>query len=102
MRFPRIHRIRWDKPAREADKLARLEHMLAPFSHSWTRSALSRVDFDGFGRLSRADLSDARGDGWLVHVMRVWLVLGASMGSIVGRGGALGSGFWRCRDRGGG
>ena len=29
MRFPRIHRIRWDKPAREADDLARLEGMLA-------------------------------------------------------------------------
>jgi DNA ligase-1 len=29
MRFPRIHRIRWDKPAREADELARLEAMLA-------------------------------------------------------------------------
>jgi DNA ligase-1 len=29
MRFPRIHRIRWDKPAREADELARLEGLLA-------------------------------------------------------------------------
>jgi len=29
MRFPRIHRIRWDKPAAEADTLARLEDMLA-------------------------------------------------------------------------
>jgi DNA ligase-1 len=29
MRFPRIHRIRWDKPAREADHLSRLEDMLA-------------------------------------------------------------------------
>jgi DNA ligase-1 len=28
MRFPRISRIRWDKPAREADKLATLEAML--------------------------------------------------------------------------
>jgi DNA ligase-1 len=28
MRFPRIHRIRWDKPAREADELATLERML--------------------------------------------------------------------------
>ena len=28
MRFPRISRIRWDKPAREADDLATLEHML--------------------------------------------------------------------------
>jgi len=29
MRFPRIHRIRWDKPAREADELTTLERMLA-------------------------------------------------------------------------
>ncbi|MDQ2860729.1 MAG: cisplatin damage response ATP-dependent DNA ligase [Pseudomonadota bacterium] len=29
MRFPRIHRIRWDKPARDADELATLERMLA-------------------------------------------------------------------------
>ncbi len=28
MRFPRIHRIRWDKPAREADDLAALERLL--------------------------------------------------------------------------
>jgi DNA ligase-1 len=30
MRFPRISRIRWDKPAREADELATLERMLGP------------------------------------------------------------------------
>lgn len=30
MRFPRIHRIRWDKPAREADRLETLEDMLPP------------------------------------------------------------------------
>jgi len=29
MRFPRINRIRWDKPARDADELAALERMLA-------------------------------------------------------------------------
>ena len=29
MRFPRIHRIRWDKPPGEADELASLERMLA-------------------------------------------------------------------------
>ncbi len=29
MRFPRIHRIRWDKPAREADELWTLERILA-------------------------------------------------------------------------
>jgi DNA ligase-1 len=28
LRFPRIHRIRWDKPAREADRLELLETML--------------------------------------------------------------------------
>jgi DNA ligase-1 len=28
MRFPRIHRIRWDKPPREADELSTLERML--------------------------------------------------------------------------
>ena len=28
MRFPRINRIRWDKPAREADDLASLERLL--------------------------------------------------------------------------
>ncbi len=28
MRFPRINRLRWDKPAREADELRTLEHML--------------------------------------------------------------------------
>ncbi len=30
MRFPRIHRIRWDKPAAEADRLAALERLLVP------------------------------------------------------------------------
>jgi DNA ligase-1 len=29
MRFPRVSRIRWDKPAREADELATLQRMLA-------------------------------------------------------------------------
>ena len=28
MRFPRVHRIRWDKPADEADELATLERMI--------------------------------------------------------------------------
>jgi DNA ligase 1 len=27
MRFPRIHRIRWDKPAAEADRLETLERL---------------------------------------------------------------------------
>jgi DNA ligase-1 len=30
MRFPRISRLRWDKPPREADRLETLERMLAP------------------------------------------------------------------------
>jgi DNA ligase-1 len=29
MRFPRIHRIRWDKPAAEADRLETLTAMIA-------------------------------------------------------------------------
>ena len=28
MRFPRINRIRWDKPAREADRIESLESLL--------------------------------------------------------------------------
>jgi DNA ligase-1 len=28
MRFPRIHRIRWDKPAEEADRLETLQKMI--------------------------------------------------------------------------
>ena len=32
MRFPRINRIRWDKPSREADDLATLERMLEKIS----------------------------------------------------------------------
>jgi ATP-dependent DNA ligase len=30
LRFPRIHRIRWDKPAGEADTLAAVEQLLSP------------------------------------------------------------------------
>jgi len=30
MRFPRINRIRWDKPPKEADELSTLERMLPP------------------------------------------------------------------------
>jgi len=29
MRFPRINRLRWDKPPKEADRLETLEKMLA-------------------------------------------------------------------------
>ena len=28
MRFPRVYRLRWDKPPREADRLETLERML--------------------------------------------------------------------------
>jgi len=28
MRFPRVHRIRWDKPVREADTVEALEKLL--------------------------------------------------------------------------
>ncbi len=30
MRFPRINRIRWDKPAAEADRIESLEKLLPP------------------------------------------------------------------------
>jgi DNA ligase 1 len=33
MRFPRISRLRWDKPPREADRLATLERMLQAIEH---------------------------------------------------------------------
>ena len=35
MRFPRIHRIRWDKPAKEADDLASLERLAALSERSY-------------------------------------------------------------------
>ena len=34
MRFPRINRIRWDKPAREADEITTLERMLERMEQS--------------------------------------------------------------------
>ena len=36
MRFPRINRLRWDKPPREADRLETLEKMLARDQQKWT------------------------------------------------------------------
>jgi DNA ligase-1 len=45
MRFPRINRLRWDKPPREADRLETLERMLSlsEVDHaSGTRAASSR------------------------------------------------------------
>ena len=41
MRFPRINRLRWDKPPREADRLEALERMLkgvAPFGQAGSGS----------------------------------------------------------------
>jgi DNA ligase-1 len=38
MRFPRISRLRWDKPPREADRLQTLEHMLARMEAARTSS----------------------------------------------------------------
>jgi len=35
MRFPRINRLRWDKPPREADRLETLEKMLAGDQQKW-------------------------------------------------------------------
>ena len=34
MRFPRIHRIRWDKPPEEADRVEALEKLIDPPSHA--------------------------------------------------------------------
>jgi DNA ligase-1 len=41
MRFPRISRLRWDKPPREADRLETLERMLALRSRSDAPEELS-------------------------------------------------------------
>ncbi|MBV1699190.1 MAG: cisplatin damage response ATP-dependent DNA ligase [Hyphomicrobiales bacterium] len=41
MRFPRINRLRWDKPPREADRLERLEAMLAQSQDSDARPRVS-------------------------------------------------------------
>jgi DNA ligase-1 len=39
MRFPRINRLRWDKPPREADRLETLERMLKDMTSSGARDA---------------------------------------------------------------
>ena len=41
MRFPRINRIRWDKPFQEADQLSTLERMLGRTSRDHARSLQS-------------------------------------------------------------
>jgi DNA ligase-1 len=41
MRFPRISRLRWDKPPREADRLETLEKMLAGIESGRRPAALT-------------------------------------------------------------
>ena len=63
MRFPRISRLRWDKPPREADRLETLEKMLArietgrgeapPSRHRWRRSRRRGRDRAKLGRFGR-------------------------------------------------
>ena len=47
MRFPRISRIRWDKPAAEADVLETLEAMLQPSPAASSRSKSERLNTPG-------------------------------------------------------
>jgi hypothetical protein len=47
MRFPRINRIRWDKPAGEADTLATLEGMLEAIETGRPGSKGSMADGQG-------------------------------------------------------
>jgi len=48
MRFPRIHRLRWDKPPGEADRLETLERMLD------TKTGATTHDRAGSGRSAPA------------------------------------------------
>jgi DNA ligase-1 len=48
MRFPRIHRLRWDKPPGEADRLETLERMLD------TKTGATTHDRAGSGRTAPA------------------------------------------------
>ena len=48
MRFPRISRLRWDKPPGEADRLELLQHMLSASEH--TPSSGGRLLDTGIGR----------------------------------------------------
>jgi DNA ligase-1 len=43
MRFPRIARLRWDKPPGEADRLETLERMLEPIKDGRDASAAERA-----------------------------------------------------------
>ena len=42
MRFPRINRLRWDKPPSEADRLETLEHMLEKIAAGRAKVAAAR------------------------------------------------------------
>jgi DNA ligase-1 len=44
MRFPRINRLRWDKPPREADRLETLERMLKDVAFSSEMGTGSREE----------------------------------------------------------
>jgi DNA ligase-1 len=44
MRFPRINRLRWDKPPREADRLETLEGMLARRAEASTTNSDEKLD----------------------------------------------------------
>ena len=52
MRFPRVHRIRWDKPPREADRIEALEKILA-------RGEAEDASAQGAGVVSRAKIGRA-------------------------------------------
>ncbi len=43
MRFPRISRLRWDKPPREADRLETLERMLQGIERGRTPSPIAET-----------------------------------------------------------
>jgi len=43
MRFPRINRLRWDKPPREADRLETLERMLKTEGAAFSSESLPRT-----------------------------------------------------------
>jgi DNA ligase-1 len=43
MRFPRINRLRWDKPPSEADRLETLEQMLERIELGRSTAATSRA-----------------------------------------------------------
>ena len=64
MRFPRISRLRWDKPPREADRLETLERMLARIETGRGRHRRRRSQRTGrTGRsTNRSSLTSRHGD----------------------------------------